>query len=146
MYIARTCASTDYYCISGNFQGRKLSWMGRKYNFCRENFRGMLAGATAKRYHTPNFVEKTFAKSYKTFKFAKVFSLESFPLYDIWVLLQFWLAAQTDAPFETFLPTVWIKPVPQCCTFPKYPLNSTISNLSWSRTLSKQWQMGSQQL
>ena len=29
----------------------------------------------------PNFAEKTFAKSYKTSKFAKVFPLESFPLY-----------------------------------------------------------------
>ena len=29
----------------------------------------------------PNFTEKTFANSHKTSKFAKVFSLESFPLY-----------------------------------------------------------------
>ena len=29
----------------------------------------------------PNFVEKTFANSHKTMKFAKVFSLKSFPLY-----------------------------------------------------------------
>ena len=34
----------------------------------------------------PNFVEKTFANSHKTSKFAKVFSLESFPLYSIAVL------------------------------------------------------------
>ena len=32
--------------------------------------------------HTPNFAEKTFAYSRKTIKFAKVFSLEIFPL--IW--------------------------------------------------------------
>ena len=31
----------------------------------------------------PNFTEKTFANSHKTVKFAKVFSLESFPLYDM---------------------------------------------------------------
>ena len=29
----------------------------------------------------PNFAEKTFANSHKIAKFAKVFSLESFPLY-----------------------------------------------------------------
>ena len=30
---------------------------------------------------SPNFAEKTFAKSHKISKFTKVFSLESFPLY-----------------------------------------------------------------
>ena len=34
-----------------------------------------------KERHGPNFVEKTFANSHKIVKFAKVFSLESFPLY-----------------------------------------------------------------
>ena len=29
----------------------------------------------------PNFAEKTFANSHKTLKFAKIFFLESFPLY-----------------------------------------------------------------
>ena len=31
----------------------------------------------------PNFVEKTFANSYKTLKFSKALSLESFLLYSI---------------------------------------------------------------
>ena len=33
--------------------------------------------------HVLNFTEKTFANSHKTAKFAKVFSLKSFPLYSI---------------------------------------------------------------
>ena len=49
------------------FLRRKLS---RTARFCR-----------AKGCHAPNFAEKTFVCSHKTAKFAKVFSLESFPLY-----------------------------------------------------------------
>ena len=49
------------------FSRRKLSWIAC---LCR-----------AKECHAPNFTEKTFANSHKTTKFAKVFSLESFPLY-----------------------------------------------------------------
>ena len=59
----------------------KLSQIGEKYNFRRENFRGLLAFATPKDATPPNFAEKTFADSHKSAKFAKVFSLESFPLY-----------------------------------------------------------------
>ena len=36
-----------------------------------------------KEYHVPNFAKKTFTNNHKTTKFAKVFSLESFPLYGI---------------------------------------------------------------
>ena len=36
---------------------------------------------SAKGRHTPNFEEKTFVYSHKITKFAKVFSLKSFPLY-----------------------------------------------------------------
>ena len=43
----------------------------------------MLAGVAAKRCHAPNFAEKTFVNSYKTSKFTKAFSLESFLLYGI---------------------------------------------------------------
>ena len=35
----------------------------------------------------PNYAEKTFANSYKTSKFAKVFSLEIFPLYMVWHMI-----------------------------------------------------------
>ena len=36
------------YRIAGNFQGRKLLWIGEKYNFRRENFRGLLTFAAPK--------------------------------------------------------------------------------------------------
>ena len=35
----------------------------------------------------PNFTEKTFVNSYKTSKFVKVFSLESFPLYGLYLVI-----------------------------------------------------------
>ena len=69
------------YRIAGNFRGRKLSWIGEKYDFRGENFHGLLACAAPKDATPPNFTEKTFTNSHKTAKFAKVFSLESFPLY-----------------------------------------------------------------
>ena len=53
-----------------------------KYDFRGENFCGLLAFAAPKDAMPPNFTEKTFANSHKTVKSAKVFSLESFPLYD----------------------------------------------------------------
>ena len=70
------------YHIVGNLRGRKLLWIGEKCDFCRENFRGLLACAVPKDATPPNFMEKTFANSHKTAKFVKVFSLESFPLYN----------------------------------------------------------------
>ena len=71
------------YSIAGNFQGRSLSQIREKYDFCRENFCGLLA-CTAKGCHTPNFIKKkTFANGHKTSKFAQVFSLKSFLLYGI---------------------------------------------------------------
>ena len=54
--------------------------------FMETNFREILTGA-AKRCHPPNFMEKTFVNSHKTLKFAKVFSLESFPLYSTQYLI-----------------------------------------------------------
>ena len=39
---------TTVYRIAGNFRGRKLSQIGEKYDFCRENFRGLLAFAVPK--------------------------------------------------------------------------------------------------
>ena len=36
---------------------------------------------------SPNFTEKTFVNSYKTSKFVKVFSLESFPLYSLHLVI-----------------------------------------------------------
>jgi len=48
-----------------------------------ENFHGLLAFATPKDTMAQNFEAKTFTNSHKTAKFAKVFSLKSFPLYSI---------------------------------------------------------------
>ena len=73
------CKNSSYRIV-GSFRGRKLSWIGEKYDFRRENFHGLLACATPKDAMPPNFAEKTFANSYKTVKFAKVFPLESFLL------------------------------------------------------------------
>ena len=50
----------------------------------------MLAGQPLKNAMPPNFAEKTFANSYKTSKFAKVFNLKSFPLYGIYTLGTAW--------------------------------------------------------
>ena len=69
------------YRIAENFWGRKLSQIGEKYNFRTEDFHGFLTCATPKDTMPPNFTEKTFVNSHKTVKFAKIFSLESFPLY-----------------------------------------------------------------
>ena len=61
---------------SRSFRGRKLSWFGGNMIFMDCSLVSLLKDAMS-----PNFVEKKFANSYKTLKFAKVFSLESFSLY-----------------------------------------------------------------
>ena len=43
------------YHIVENFQGRKLSQIGGKYDFCRENFCSLLTCATPKDVTSPNF-------------------------------------------------------------------------------------------
>ena len=84
--LKKICAATSYmslhfstlcfifalYRIAENFQGRKLSQIGEKCDFRRENFRGLLAFAAPKDATPPNFMEKTFADSHKSAKFAKV--------------------------------------------------------------------------
>ena len=55
----------------------KLSQIGERYDFSGENFHRLLTFAMPKDATPPTFVEKTFAPSHKTAKFAKVFSLES---------------------------------------------------------------------
>ena len=67
--------------IAGNFGGRKLSRIGEKYDFRGKNFCRLLTFAAPKDTMPPNFAENTFANSHKTARFAKVFSLESFPPY-----------------------------------------------------------------
>ena len=75
--------ATVVYRIAENFRGRKLSRISEKYDFRGENFCGLLVSAAPKDATPPNFAEKTFANRHKTTKFAKVFSLESFPLYSM---------------------------------------------------------------
>ena len=79
--IPKITEKWEIYRIAGNFQGRKLSRIGEKYNFRGENFHRVLTCAALKDTTPPNFAEKTFVNSHKTAKFAKVFSLESFLLY-----------------------------------------------------------------
>ena len=50
----------------------------------------------AKGHHAPNFVEKAFANSHKAVKLAKVFSLESFPLYGSHQTTKKFIATQKD--------------------------------------------------
>ena len=57
-----------------NWWKRQFSWRKLSRNACC---------AAPKDTTPPNFAEKNFVNSHKTAKFAKVFSLESFPLYDI---------------------------------------------------------------
>ena len=70
-----------YIPYSGKLSREKTFADWRKYDIRGENFRGLLAFAAPKDATPPNFAEKTFANSHKTAKSAKVFSLESFPLY-----------------------------------------------------------------
>ena len=67
----------------------------RKIWFCGENFCRLLV--CAKGHHAPKFRRENFRK---TVKFAKIFSLKSFPLYDIvpWVMIV-WLASWVLALF-----------------------------------------------
>ena len=87
-WVGRPLDSQFHHCFSkpkipysGKLSKKKLSRIGEKYDFCGENFRRLLTSAVPKDATSPNFVEKTFANNHKTAKFAKVFSLESFPLY-----------------------------------------------------------------
>ena len=67
------------YCIAGNFRGRKLLQIGEKI-FTEKTFADCSL-VPPKDAMPPNLAKTTFVNSYKTSNFAKVFSLESFPLY-----------------------------------------------------------------
>jgi len=64
----------DYY------RAGKLSQISGKKKVMKKTFAECLL-VLPKDTTSPNFAEKTFAKSHKISKFTKVFSLESFPLY-----------------------------------------------------------------
>ena len=67
--------------IAGNFQGRKLSWIGEKYDFHRENFCRLLACAMPKDTTPPNFEEKV---SQITTKLRNYFLSRKFPAIWYW--------------------------------------------------------------
>ena len=71
------------YRIAGIFQGRKLSRFGGNKIFTKKTSTDYSPVSPPKDAMPLNFGEKAFTNSYKTLKFAKVFSLESFPLYGI---------------------------------------------------------------
>ena len=64
------------YRVVGNFRGS----VGGE-NFAEKNFTDCLKQIIGGCGTPPNFAEKTFADGSQTSKSAKVFSLESFPLY-----------------------------------------------------------------
>ena len=72
-----------YIPYSVKLSREKLSRIGDKYDLCGKKLSPIGRMCRAKGATPPNFAEKTFANSHKTAKFAKVFSLESFPIYDI---------------------------------------------------------------
>ena len=73
------------YCIVENFRGRKLSRIGENMIFVEKTFVNFSL-LPHQKCHAPKFAEKTFVNSHKTVKSAKVFSLESFPLYSTCLL------------------------------------------------------------
>ena len=83
------------YRIVENFRERTFAnWS--KIRFSQRSFCGLLAFAAPKDTMPQNFAEKTFTNSHTTTKFAKVFSLESFPLYGGVVVCH-----QSDDTFST---------------------------------------------
>ena len=68
----QACSCSKYHIVGNSQIG----------DFRTEIFRRLLVRAVLKDTTSPNFVEKTFMNSHKTKKFAKVFSLQSFPLHD----------------------------------------------------------------
>ena len=63
---------------------RKLSRIDKNDHFA-EKTRGMLKSKVGMAMACTNFVEKTFTGGSKTAKFVNVFSLESFPLYGMFI-------------------------------------------------------------
>ena len=68
-----------WYRIAENFRGRTL--LRKNTIFVEKTFADCSLLLRQRMPCLPNFMEKTFANHHKTTKFAKVFSLESFPLY-----------------------------------------------------------------
>ena len=77
MYNTMVCINECYIPYSGKLSREKTFANCEKYDFYEENIRGLLTFAAPK-----NITEKTFTNSLKATKFAKIFSLKSFLLYD----------------------------------------------------------------
>ena len=87
----------------------------------------------AKGHHTPNFAEKNFVYSHKTAKFTKVFSLESFLLYDV-LFLETYLQKQNTKRPTLLLPILCyaklIRSLKHCSQNSNEPLQHTILTLT----------------
>ena len=81
LYSVKLTYKKTKYRIAGNFRGRKLSRIFGNEKFAEKTFvdrrEPLIMSGCGRRFSW----EKTFADSPKILKFAKVFSLESFPLY-----------------------------------------------------------------
>ena len=108
-YFVDSCfkQSQDYRMV-GNFWGRKLSRIGENTIFADKTFADCSLLPRQRMPRTKFFGKKTFAYSHKTAKFAKVFSLESFPLYSTF----FQVVANTSLiprPLPDFISQQWRK-------------------------------------
>ena len=94
MYITGVSSSISHkYHIAGNFRGRKLSRIGKKYDFRRQNFRRLLTLLPQRTPHPQILQRKLLRIATKLRNSWKVFSLESFPVYGIiaippWIHIQ----------------------------------------------------------
>ena len=66
------------YCIAGNFQGRKLSRIGKNYNFRRENFHRLLACAAPKDAH-PQISQRKLSQTATNREIREGFLPQKFP-------------------------------------------------------------------
>ena len=73
--------SYSKYCITVNFQGRKLSQIRRKWEFLGENFHGLLETKHKWMWYAPKFREENFRGWLSNLKIRKSFLPRSFPLY-----------------------------------------------------------------
>ena len=71
----------SYYHIAETFEGENFHELVKNRIFAEKPFVDCSLVSPAKDTTPPNFAEKTFTNSYKTSKFAQVFSLKSFLLY-----------------------------------------------------------------
>ena len=72
-----------YYHITKNFQGRKLSRIGAKYDFRRENFRRLLAWAANRTPCPQSSLRKLSRRATKSRNLKKISLSKVFPVYNI---------------------------------------------------------------